>query len=359
MKRSHCSAYHPIYRAARLNAGLVAKQRRGSAYEEISMKAIVVHEWGGPEVLSTEEVPDPQTGAGEVLVRLKAVGINPAETYMRSGAYAYLPELPCILGGDGAGVIEAIGDGVEGVNVGDRVYVASGVGDSFSGAYAEFMTRPADDVFALPDSVSYPAGAGIGVPYSTAYYGLFNRGRAREGETVFIHGASGAVGTAAIQLARARGLTVIGSAGSERGTELVRSQGAHPVDHTKDGYIDAVKELTGGEGPDLILEMLANVNLQNDLELVRTYGRVVIVGNRGTIEVNPRTTMMKELDVIGIALWNCPQDELRAMHVAIIAGLENGTLAPVIGRELPLADAREAHVAILEPGAYGRIVLIP
>ena len=120
-----------------------------------------------------------------------------------------------------------------------------------------------------------------------------------------------------------------------------------------------MKELTGGEGPDLILEMLANVNLQNDLELVRTYGRVVIVGNRGTIEVNPRTTMMKELDVIGIALWNCPQDELRAMHVAIIAGLENGTLAPVIGRELPLADAREAHVAILEPGAYGRIVLIP
>jgi NADPH2:quinone reductase len=323
------------------------------------MKAIVVHEWGGPEVLKLEEVPTPEAGPGEVLIRMKAIGINPAETYMRSGAYAYLPDLPCILGGDGAGEIEAVGDGVEDLKSGDRVYVASAVGGHFSGAYAEFMVRRADEVFPLPDSVSFEAGAGVGVPYGTAYYALFNRGRAREGETVFIHGASGAVGTAAIQLARARGLTVIGSGGSERGLELIRSLGAYAVDHTRDGYLDTVSELTGGEGPELILEMLANVNLQSDMELARMFGRVVIVGNRGTLEVNPRTAMMKELDVIGIVLWNCAQDELRAIHRALVAGLENGTLAPVIGRELPLAEATQAHVTILEPGAYGRIVLIP
>jgi NADPH2:quinone reductase len=207
--------------------------------------------------------------------------------------------------------------------------------------------------------VSFQAGAGIGIPYPTAYYGLFNRGRAREGETLFIHGASGAVGTAAIQLARARGLTVIGSAGSERGMELVRSQGAYAVDHTGEGYLDTVRELTGGDGPDLVLEMLANVNLQNDLELAAMYGRIVVVGNRGTLEINPRTAMMKELDIMGMALWNCPQDELKSIHQSIIAGLENGSLEPVIGRELPLEEARQAHVAVLEPGAYGRIVLIP
>lgn len=322
------------------------------------MKAIVAHEWGGPEVLKVEEVPTPTAGPGEVLIRLHAVGINPAETYMRTGAYAYLPELPCILGADGSGVVEALGDSVASHQVGDRVYASGVVGGRFTGAYAEYMTRPADEVFHLPERLSFSDGAGIGVPYSTAYYGLFNRGRAREGECVFIHGASGAVGTAAIQLARARGLRVIGSAGSERGLELVRAQGADlAVDHGGAGYLDAVTEFTDGRGPDLILEMLANVNLQRDLDVAAKHGRVVVVGNRGTIEINPRTTMMKELDVIGIALWNCPNDELMAIHAAIMAGLENGSLTPVIGRELPLEEASQAHVSVLEPGAYGRIVL--
>ncbi len=324
------------------------------------MKAIVAHEWGGPEVLKLEDVPTPEAGPGEVLVRLAATGINPAETYMRAGAYAHLPDLPCILGIDGAGVIETVGASVDGVEVGDRVYIAGAVGGRLTGCYAEYVIRPADEVFPLPDRVSFTAGAGIGVPYATAYYGLFNRGRAQAGETLFIHGASGAVGTAAIQLARARGLTVIGSAGSQRGLDLVREQGAHhAVDHGAAGYLDTVRELTGGAGPTLILEMLANVNLQHDLDLVAKYGRIVVVGNRGTIEINPRAAMMKELDVIGFALWNCPPADLKAIHLALIAGLENGTLAPVIGREMPLSQASQAHIAVLEPGAHGRIVLVP
>ncbi|MDP6346636.1 MAG: NADPH:quinone reductase [Alphaproteobacteria bacterium] len=324
------------------------------------MKAIVAHEWGGPEVLTPEQVPDPEAGPGEVLIRLQAVGINPAETYMRSGIYAYLPDLPCILGSDGAGVIEALGADVDQFEAGQRVYVAGGINGRMTGCYAELVTRPADEVFPLPDGVSFAAGAAVGVPYATAYCALFQRGRAKPGESLFIHGASGAVGTAAIQLARASGLIIIGSAGSDRGRDLVLEQGAHhAVDHGKDGYLETVRELTGGAGPDLILEMLANVNLQSDLDLVARFGRIVVVGNRGTIEINPRAAMMKELDILGLALWNYSADELRSVQRALIAGLENGSLRPVVGREMPLAEASRAHVAVLEPGAYGKIVLIP
>ena len=153
-----------------------------------------------------------------------------------------------------------------------------------TGCYAELVTRPAEEVFPLPDNVSFSAGAAIGVPYATAYYALFQRGGAKPGENLFIHGASGAVGTAAIQLARACGLMIIGSAGSNRGRDLVLEQGAHHVvDHTGDDYLQIVRELTNGEGPDLILEMLANVNLEKDLGVVARYGRIVIIGNRGTM----------------------------------------------------------------------------
>jgi NADPH:quinone reductase len=322
------------------------------------MKAIVAHEWGGPDVLKLEEIPTPTANPGEVLIRLHAVGINPAETYMRTGAYAYLPELPCILGGDAAGVVAALGEGVESQKVGDRVFISAVVGGRFTGGYAEYIVRPADEVFPLPGRLAFAAGAGVGVPYSTAYYALFNRGRAREGETVFIHGASGAVGTAAIQLARSRGLRVIGSAGSARGLDLIRTQGAElAVNHSEAGYLDAVTAATNGQGPNLILEMLANVNLQSDLDLATKFGRIVIVGNRGTIEVNPRTAMMKDLDVIGIALWNCPTEELDSINADVLAGLEDGSLTPIIGNEMPLAKASQAHIAVLEPGAYGRIVL--
>lgn len=323
------------------------------------MKAIVAHEWGAPDVLKLEDVQDPVAGPGEVLIGIKAVGINPAETYMRSGVYAYLPPLPCIIGGDSAGVVEAVGDGVTGISVGQRVYTAGAVGGQMTGCYAEKVTRPADQVFALPDRASFAQGAAAGVPFATAHYALFERGSGRAGETVFIHGASGAVGTAAIQLAKGRGLKVIGSAGSQRGLDLISEQGADlAVDHTKDGYLDQVREATGGIGPEMILEMLANVNLENDLDLAAKYGRIMVIGNRGTVEINPRAAMMKELDVRGLALWNVPPDTMRQIHISIVAGLGNGTLNPIIGREMPLAEAAQAHVAVLEPGAYGKIVLV-
>ena len=324
------------------------------------MKAIRVHAFGSADALQLEEVDDPAPGPGEALVRIHAAGVNPVDTYISAGTYARLPDLPFIPGIDGAGVVESVGHGVAALSVGQRVYVSGSMAGNVGDCYAEKAVCPETALFPLPDAASFAAGAAIGIPYATAYQALFGRGRAKPGETVFIHGASGAVGTACVQLARAHGLTVMGSAGSERGRSLTKEQGAHhALDHTTDGYVESLRDLTGGNGPDLIIEMLANVNLAKDLSVIGPSGRIVIVGNRGTIEINPRDAMARDVDVLGMVLWNCGDSELRAIHAALIAGLENGTLNPVIGREFPLAEAGAAHVAVMEPGAYGKIVLVP
>ena len=324
------------------------------------MKAVRAHAFGGPEVLQLDDVDDATPGPGEVVIDVKAAGVNPADTYMRGGAYAIVPDLPYVPGGDAAGVISAIGDGVTGYNIGDRVFTGVALGFRMQDCYAEKVARSASDVLALPSGVGFSEGAALGVPYATAHYGLFARGGAEAGEAVFIHGASGAVGTAAIQLAKRAGLNVIGSGGSDRGRKLIMDQGAdHAVDHTAKGYLDEVKALTGGNGPALILEMLANVNLAADLDLVAKYGRIIVIGNRGEITINPRMTMMKELDVRGLALFNGTRTQMEAIMADLMSGLADGSLRPVVGREMPLADVAKAHEAVLEPGAFGKIVLIP
>lgn len=324
------------------------------------MKAIRVHKPGGPEVLQFEDAPDPTAGPGQVLVRVRAAGVNPVDTYIRSGGYARMPALPYIPGADAAGVVEAVGEGVSRVRKGDRVYTAGGGGGLLTGAYAELMVCDASLVYPLPANISFAQGAALGVPYGTAYQALFHKARARPGETVLVHGASGGVGIAAVQLAVAHGMTVIGTAGTDRGRKLVEEQGAHHVlDHTTADYLDKLMALTEGCGVDVILEMLANVNLAKDLDVVARFGRIVVIGNRGTIEINPRGTMTKDAAILGMALWNASAQELVAIHAALGAGLANGTLRPVIGRELPLREAARAQVAVLEAGAYGKIVLTP
>lgn len=324
------------------------------------MKAIRQYTFGEPEVLQIEEVADPQAGSGQVVVRLHAIGINPVETYIRAGIYPK-PPTPFCLGHDGAGVIESMGSNVTGVAVGDRVYIAGSV----SGTYAEKALCDVANVYPLPERTSFVQGAAINVPYGTAYQALFNRGRAAAGEIVFVHGASGGVGIAAVQLARAAGLQVIGSAGTDRGLELVLSQGAHHVlDHTKEGYLDALQELTGGKGVNVLLEMLANVNLGNDLDFLARGGRVVLIGNRGEknqgrVEINPRAVMARDADILGMTLYNATAQQQRGLHAAIVAGLANGTLQPVIGQEFALGDVVKAHHAVIDNRAYGKIVLIP
>jgi NADPH2:quinone reductase len=217
-----------------------------------------------------------------------------------------------------------------------------------------------NQVYPLPEKISFSQGAGLWVPYGTAYTALRHHADARAGETLLVHGASGGVGVAAVQWARALGLTVIGTAGTSRGLELVKKEGAHHVfDHSKAGYPEEILKATGGRGIDLILEMLANVNLATDLKLLAIRGRVIVIGNRGEITINPRELMARRASVRGFTLWAATDAESAEIHAAIAAGLENGTLRPIVGKELPLKDAPQAHIDVMAPGAFGKIALIP
>ncbi len=320
------------------------------------MKAIRVSEYGGPAVLRLEEVPAPQPGPGQVVVRNHAAGVNPVDTYLRANVDNRGPKLPYTPGSDSAGVVEAAGAGVTAVKPGERVYV----GGTLSGAYAELSLCDQGQVHPLPATVSFAQGAAMNVPYATAYHALFNRGHGQAGETVLVHGASGGVGIGAVQLARARGLTVIGTAGTERGRRLVLAEGAHhALDHGAPGYLDDLMKLTGGQGVDVVLEMLANVNLQKDLGIVAMRGRIVVIGNRGMVEINARLAMNRDATILGMALYHATPTQLAGIHAALVEGLRNGTLRPVIGQELPLGQAARAHEAVMEPGHHGKIVLVP
>jgi NADPH:quinone reductase len=319
------------------------------------MKAIRVSAYGGPEVLKLEEVPAPKAGPGQVLVRNHAVGVNPVDTYLRSNTDNRGPKLPYTPGSDAAGVVEAVGSDVTGMKAGDRVYV----GGTATGAYAELCLCTPAQVHALAAEVSFAQGAAVNVPYATAYHALFNRGHGDAGETVLVHGASGGVGIGAVQLARARGLTVIGTAGTDRGRRLVLEQGAHHVlDHSAPGYLDELMRLTDNRGVDIVLEMLANANLQKDLGIIAMRGRIVVIGNRGTTEINARHAMNKDAAILGMALTHASPTQLAGIHAALVEGLANGTLRPVIAQELPLAQAPRAHAAVMEPGHHGKIVMI-
>jgi NADPH2:quinone reductase len=320
------------------------------------MKAIRVKEFGGPEKLQLEEVPNPKPGPGQVVVKIEAAGVNPVDVYMRAGTYARKPSLPYTPGTDGAGTILSVGDGVQGLTVGKRVYTAA----NNSGTYAEQALCEAWAVFPLPPNASFSHGASMHVPYATAYRALFQKAKALPAEAVLVQGASGGVGIAAVQLARAAGLHVVGTASSDRGRKLVAEEGAHQVlDHSAPDHFEKALALTNGRGYDVIIEMLANVNLAKDLSILAMGGRVAVVGNRGSIEINPRDAMGRDGSIICMSLWNTSEKDLTSIHAALVAGLENETLRPVIRHEIPLSEAPRAHEIIMEPGAYGKIILIP
>jgi len=320
------------------------------------MKAIQVHRFGGPEVLEFQEIPTPQPAPGQVLVRVHAAGVNPYDTYMRNGTYAIKPQLPYTPGSDAAGTVEAVGEGVKKVKAGDRVYTAVTV----TGAYAEYALALESQVYGLPEKISFAQGAGLWVPYGTAYTALYHHANARAAETLLIHGASGGVGLAAVQWASAQGMTIMGTAGSQRGLDLIKKEGAHyGFDHTKAGYPEEILKATDGRGVDVILEMAAHVNLATDLKLLAIRGRVIVIGNRGEITINPRELMARRGLVRGFTLWAATDAEAADIHAAIAAGLENGTLRPIVGKKLPLKDAAVAHQEVLAPGAFGKIVLLP
>lgn len=316
------------------------------------MKAIRVAAFGEPEVMQITDVPDLQPDADQVLVRLHAAGINPVDTYIRAGHYAQKPALPYTPGTDGAGVVLA---DAAGFAAGERVYIRGG-----AGTYAEMVLCAPAQVYPLPARTTFEEGAALGVPYGTAFRALFGRGGGRAGETVLVHGATGGVGTAAVQLAKAAGLRVFGTGGTAAGLDLIRENGASAVfNHREAGYLDRILAATEGRGVDLILEMLANVNLGNDLTLLAPRGRVVVIGSRGPVVIDPRQAMARDAEIRGMMFGHTEPEELVEIYRAIQAGLEAGRLRPQIAQIFPLAQAPAGHRAVMQSGARGKIILRP
>jgi len=318
------------------------------------MRTISVEKFGGPEVLQVRNVPDLKPEPDQLLIRLYTAGINPVDTYIRSGSYAKLPPLPYTPGMDGAGVIQAAGSQVRGYRKGQRVYLSG----SLSGTYAEQCVCLPTQTHPLPPQVSFEEGACLGIPYATASYALFHRGSAKRGQSVLIHGATGGVGLAAVQLARRAGLRVFATGGSETGRVLLRNQGAdHVFDHNQPGYHQGILESTGGAGVDLILEMLANVNLGRNLPLLAHGGCVVVVGSRGAVQIQPRDLMLREADIRGAMILHAPPGVLARIHSDMLSGLTEGSLKPVVRAAFPLEQAAQATEVLMQPGAAGKVIL--
>ncbi|KAM8838119.1 quinone oxidoreductase [Synchiropus picturatus] len=320
------------------------------------MRAIRVSEFGAPSVLKLRsDVEVPQPGVKQVLIRVRACGVNPVETYIRTGTFYLKPNLPYTPGTDVAGVVESVGADVASVKVGDHVFTTSTV----SGGYAEFTVATDDCVHKLPDTMDFSQGAAIGIPYFTAYRALVQKAHIKPGESVLVHGASGGVGVAACQLSRALGLRVLGTAGTDEGMKLVLNNGAHLVfNHREEGYTEKIMNATDGNGVDVIVEMLSNINLSNDLHMLSNGGRVLVVGCRGSIEIDPRDTMAQEKSIIGVSLYNSTAEEMKESAALFFAGMEGGWLRPVVGSQYPLDKAAQAHHDIIEcPGAAGKMVL--
>ena len=265
-----------------------------------------------------------------------------------------LPKLPYIPGREGAGIIEKVGSSVTKFAPGDRVWFSAPV----TGSAAEYSVVESTSTFPLPDNVSFVEGSTLGIAYLTAYRALFVKARAQAGESVFIHGASGGVGLAAVQLGKAHGLQVYGSAGTEEGMEIIKSQGADfVINHNQNDYIDNLLDVRK-DGFSIILEMLANVNLNHDLVLISNFGRICIIGNRGEIQVDPRRLMQKEGSIVGVFLAHTSPHEMEHMGSAINVMLQNKQLKPVIDLELPLEKLDEAHTEVIEKrSSKGKIVI--
>lgn len=316
------------------------------------MRAVVVRAFGGPEVLRVEsDWPEPEAAPGQVVVRLEAAGVNPVEAYVRTGTYSIVPALPYVPGTDGAGRVSAVGEGVTRLRVGERVYV-----HALGGTYAEAVAVPEERAWPLPDTVSAAQGAAIAVPYLTAHRAMFRIGQAQAGERLLVHGASGGVGVAAVQMGVALGMEVIATASTAQGRQRALEDGAIAACGHDD--LDAILAATAGRGVDLVIENAAHRSLGSVLGVLAPEGRVVVVGSRAPVEINARTLMQREGSIRAVFLHRMTGgDAYIQAHRAIVAGLRSGTLRPVVDRTMPLGDAPAAHELVLGDGKVGKVVL--
>lgn len=316
------------------------------------MKAVQVHQFGGADVLQYEEIAPPQPRPDEVLIRVKAAGINPVDVLYREGKLS-IP-LPFIPGSDCAGIVEAVGREVRHVSVGDRVFA----GSVEQGAYTELMKCRANLVFPLPRNMSYSQGAALFIPYFTAFRALVGYGRLQPGEVVLIHAATGGVGTAAVQIAKELGAEIIATGGSVEGRELLKTLGAtHVVDHRQPDHYQAIMKLTGGKGIDVLIEIISGY-FRSDLEVMAPFGRIVsVVG--GMFELPVHELMHRDITLTGFEVFNTPDSDNQAVAEWLTCHLEKGSFQPVIREEFPMDCVSAAHKLLARPGAAGKLILLP
>ena len=316
------------------------------------MKAMQIQAYGPASDLALVETDTPSFGPDQLLVKVGAAGVNPVDTYIRSGVNNYKANFPHTPGNDGSGIIVEVGEQVTQFKVGQRVYFSR----NLTGSSAEFAVCNTTHTFPLADALSYEEGACLGVPYTTAHRALFGRANAKAGDKVLVHGATGAVGLATVQLALAAGMEVVASSGTEAGAALLREQGVETIImHNDAAHLEPFQSLDTGF--DVIIEMLANHNLDQDLKALAFGGCVAVIGNRGTVEINPRDLMARDASVVGVALANVQPHELARIAKALLPLFEKGVLKPVIRHSYALTELGQAHEDVLKSGALGNLVI--
>jgi len=323
------------------------------------MRAVQVLDTTGPADVVVRDVPEPTPGPGDVLVEVHRVGVSFPDLLLSKGEYQLKPELPFTLGVDFAGVVVTGPDGTvpEGFAAGQRV---AGVG-GYGGA-AELVASPVDATFALPDALSFDEGAALPMNYLTAQFALAERGGLRAGETVLVHGAAGGVGTASIQVARGYGARTIAVVSTEEKAEVARAAGADEA-VLLDGFKDAVKELTGGRGVDIVLDVVGGEIFTDSLRSLSTQGRLLVVGfaaGQGIPEVKVNRLLLNNIDVRGVG-WGAyamaRPGYMRRQWTELLPMMESGIVKPPIGESYDLADFGRALIDMEQRKTLGKSVV--
>jgi NADPH2:quinone reductase len=322
------------------------------------MKAIRVHEIGGPEVMRLEDVPDPQPGPGEIVVRLEAIGINFIEVYQRTGQYSM--QYPYTPGREGAGIVTAVGDGVTEVRVGDRV-----ASEQFVGAYAELAKAKADRVVRLPDGVSPRVGAATMLQGLTAHYLVTSTYNLQRGDRCLVHAAAGGVGLLLCQVARKRGAWIVGTTSTPEKAKLAREAGADEVIlYTQQDFVAEVKRLTGGAGVQVVYDSVGKTTFDGSVDCVARRGMMVLFGQSSgaAAPVDPQLLNRKGslfLTRPNLAHYVATPEELSSRAAELLGWIEAGWLHVHIDRTFPLADAAAAHSALESRQTVGKVLLTP
>lgn len=324
------------------------------------MKAVRIREYGGPEVLVCEDVPVPEPGAAQILVRVEAASVNPIDAAVRENRFPTPKMPPKTLGSDGAGIVETIGGDVTTVRPGDRVFF-SGLGVGSEGSYADYAVIAETQAVPMPPTLSFADAAALGMAFPAAYYGLVRRGSVRAGETVLVQGAAGGVGSASVQLAKALGARVIATIAGTAEAALVRGLGAdETIDYRREDVVARTLALTDGKGVDLVHELVVSANLPNDVRLVGRSGRIVCTGQGPSPEamVPIGEALAKDVTLLFMNLNNAGRAGVAAIAAEVARMAASGQVKPVIGATFPLAEARRAH-ELLAGDHLGKILLLP